>query len=56
LRYKKSSEAVTVHMDELENKAKSLNIFNLTPFYNSSMFRNFGFHVDVENRAIVKTF
>mmetsp|Transcript_3003 Transcript_3003/g.4568 ORF Transcript_3003/g.4568 Transcript_3003/m.4568 type:complete len:949 (+) Transcript_3003:31-2877(+) len=56
LRYKKSADIVKVYMDDLENRAKSLNIFDLRPFYDSMMFRNYGLHLDERNRMIVKTF
>jgi hypothetical protein len=43
-------------MDDLENRAKSLNIFDLRPFYESAPFKNYGLHLDERNRMIVKSF
>ncbi|CAE7542095.1 MCM2, partial [Symbiodinium microadriaticum] len=56
LRYKKSADQVKVYMDDLENRAKSLNIFDLRPFYESALFKNHGLHLDERNRMIVKSF
>lgn len=43
-------------MDELEAKAKELNIYDLSTFYSSALFKKLGFHVDEINQAIVKTY
>jgi DNA replication licensing factor MCM2 len=56
LRYNTTADTVKVYMVDLENKAKSLNIFNLRSFYASTMFTNHGFRYDDENKVIIKTF
>lgn len=43
-------------MNELENKAKELNIFDLRPFYSSPIFRDQGFRVDDEAQIVIKTY
>jgi hypothetical protein len=43
-------------MDDLENRAKTLNIFDLRPFYNSPLFKNYGLALDETTRMIIKTF
>ena len=47
---------VVVHMDELEAKAKELNIYDLSSFYKSHLFKKLGFHIDEINQVIVKTY
>lgn len=56
LKYNSTADSVKVYMVDLENKAKSLNIFNLRDFYKSNMFTNHGFRYDDENKEIIKTF
>jgi hypothetical protein len=43
-----------VFINELENRAKDLNIFDLRPFYRSTIFRNHGLRVDERRQVIVK--
>ena len=45
-----------IYIDSLVNKAKELNIFDLTPFYNSSLFRNHGLQCDLHRGVILKTY
>jgi hypothetical protein len=56
LRYKKAAETVKIYMDDLENRAKTLNIFDLRPFYTSLLFKNYGLSLDEGTRMIIKTF
>lgn len=41
---------------DLENRARELNIFDLTPFFNSALFKSFRLHVDRARGVIVKTY
>ena len=41
---------------DLENRARELNIFDLTPFFNSALFKNFRMKVDRARGVIVKTY
>lgn len=51
------SDATTeVPVEDLVKKAKDLNVFDLRPFFLSSLFRNHGFHVDMQHQVIVKTY
>jgi hypothetical protein len=43
-------------MEELESRARALNVYDLRPFYNSAMFRNHGLHLNVNDGTIVKAF
>ena len=43
-------------MDDLEKKVRELKIFDLKPFYASTIFRNHGLRVDTVNRLIIKAF
>lgn len=45
-----------VPLNDLENKAKDLNIFDLKPFYQSAVFKKRGFHVDERKQVVVKTY
>ncbi len=48
--------SVEVSMEELETKARELNVFDLKPFYNSILFKQLGFHIDLRYHIIVKTY
>jgi hypothetical protein len=43
-------------MSDLENRARELNVFDLRPFYSSTIFADRGFHADSVNSLIVKTY
>jgi hypothetical protein len=43
-------------MSEFENKAKEVGIFDVRPFYNSSIFKSHGMHVQYDKKLIVKTY
>lgn len=45
-----------VYINDLENRAKELNIFDLRPFYNSLIFKNHGMSVDERSGLIVKRY
>ena len=59
-RYKKlkgvSSDSTEVFINELEHRARELNIFDLKPFYKSALFRNHGLRVDERRQLIVKQY
>lgn len=55
LRYNQC-ERVSIHADEFEAKMKSLNIFDLRQFYQSSLFKSYGLVYDERERSIVKVF
>ena len=40
----------------VESRAKELNIFDLRPFYKSSLFRNHGLILDEVNHVIIKRY
>eukprot|EP01041_Mallomonas_annulata_P002923 gene2923-5737_t len=46
LRYKKVRDTVEVFIDDLEKRARDLNIFDLRPFYSSRLFKSHGLRVD----------
>ena len=52
----KPLDTVEIHMEELENRAKSLNIYDLRPFYESLLFRNNSFEADDRRKVIIKSF
>jgi len=45
-----------VFMNDLENKAKDLNIYDLRNFYKSAAFRNHNFSVDEKRGLIIKSY
>ncbi len=45
-----------MYINDLENRAKELTIFDLRPFYNSMVFRNHGMEVDERRGLIIKTY
>jgi DNA replication licensing factor MCM2 len=47
-----TASSIEVYISDLKTKAKELNIHDLTPFFNSSLFRNHGLTVD-ETRGVV---
>ena len=51
-----TSKDTEVFITDLENRARELNIFDLTPFFNSVLFKNFGMKVDRAKGIIVKTY
>jgi DNA replication licensing factor MCM2 len=59
-RYKKlknvSTDSTEVFINELEHRAKELNIFDLKPFYKSALFRNHGLRIDERRQVIVKQY
>jgi DNA replication licensing factor MCM2 len=56
IRYQKTSQTVVVFIDELESRAKTLNVYDLRPFFGSALFRNHGMHVDESQGVIIKSF
>ena len=49
-----SAESETrVYMQDLEKRAKDINIYDLRPFYDSAIFRNHGFRIDDIEQVIV---
>ena len=56
LRYNTTADTVKVYVVDLENKAKSLNIFNMRDFYHSTLFVNHGFRYDEQDKVIIKSF
>lgn len=56
LRYHTVKETVEVFVDDLEKRARELNIFDLRPFYQSALFRHHGLRLDTDANLIVKTF
>lgn len=51
-----STTYTEVHTTALESRAKELNIYDLRPFYKSSMFRNHGLILDDVNHIIIKKY
>lgn len=47
-----TASSIEVYISDLKTKAKELNIHDLTPFFNSSLFRNHGLTVD-ESRGVI---
>jgi hypothetical protein len=45
-----------VFITDLENRARELNIFDLTTFFNSALFKSFRMSVDRTRGVIVKTY
>lgn len=43
-------------MEELEVKARELNIFDLSPFFESTVFKRLGFSIDPVYPIIVKKY
>jgi hypothetical protein len=50
------NEPTEIQMSDLENRARELNVFDLRPFYSSTIFADRGFHADSVNSLIVKTY
>ena len=50
------NDTVEVPIDDLESKARELNIYDLKAFYTCSIFKKLGFHVDSYRQVIVKTY
>jgi DNA replication licensing factor MCM2 len=48
----RGASSIEVYISDLKTKANDLNIHDLTPFFNSSLFRNHGLEVD-ENRGVI---
>ena len=48
--------SVEIPTSALESRAKELNIYDLRPFYKSSLFRSHGLQVDEQRRVIIKKF
>lgn len=51
-----TSKDTEVFITDLENRARELNIFDLTPFFSSVLFKNFRMRVDRTRGVIVKTY
>ena len=51
---KKDIKTIRVYMQDLEKRAKDLNIYELRPFYESAVFRSHGFRVDEREQVIIK--
>jgi DNA replication licensing factor MCM2 len=49
-----STDSTEVFINELENRAKEMHIFDLKPFYRSALFRNHGLRLDERRQLIVK--
>ena len=45
-----------IYIDELDSRAKTLNVYDLRPFFKSALFRNHGMHVDEAKGIIIKSF
>ena len=43
---------IRVFMDEFEQKAKDMNIFDVSNFYDSSEFRDASYNIDMGNKVI----
>ncbi|CAM6001659.1 unnamed protein product [Sphagnum balticum] len=56
IKYGRLNPTIEVAKDELEAKAKELNVFDLKPFYNSCLFKKLGFHADYRHDVIVKKY
>ena len=56
IKYGRVNDTVEVPIDDLESKARELNIYDLKAFYTSSIFKKLGFHVDSYRQVIVKTY
>lgn len=51
-----TSKETEVFIADLESRARELNIFDLSPFFNSALFKSFRLHVDRARGVIVKTY
>jgi hypothetical protein len=51
-----ASKETEVFITDLENRARDLNIFDLTQFFNSALFKSFRLHVDRARGVIIKTY
>lgn len=51
-----TSKDTEVFITDLENRARDLNIFDLSPFFGSVLFKNFRMRVDRTRGVIVKTY
>jgi hypothetical protein len=49
---KNNEKNTSVYASALENRAKELNIFDLRPFYDSSLFKNHGLRVNLAEGKI----
>lgn len=45
-----------IDINDLQRKAQELNIYDLTPFFNSSIFRRHNFRVDLDEGSIIKEY
>jgi hypothetical protein len=53
---KVSADYTEVFVNDLENRAKDLNIYDLRPFYQSALFRSHGLRVDERRQVIIKQY
>jgi hypothetical protein len=51
-----ASKETEVFITDLENRARDLNIFDLTQFFNSALFKSFRLQVDRARGVIIKTY
>ncbi len=53
---KSTRGSTEVYINDLENRAKELSIFDLRPFYQSQVFKSHGMVVDLAHGVIVKQY
>jgi len=53
---KKEVQSIKVFLQDLEKRAKDINVYDLRPFFESSLFKSHGFRVDFREQVIVKDY